>query len=50
LVVWRGGWADLELVVGDEVIVEVPRFTDVGQVVAVADHLVDRIVSGGLSK
>jgi hypothetical protein len=44
LVLWRGGWADLDAVLGGEVVTEGPAFTDVAGCVAVADSLARRLL------
>jgi len=44
LVLWCGGWADLDGILGDEVVVEGPEFADVAGCVAVADSLARRLL------
>jgi hypothetical protein len=44
LVLWCGGWADLDAAVGGEVVAETPEFTDVAGCVAVADSLARRLL------
>jgi hypothetical protein len=43
LVLWTGGWADLEALINGQVVVETPEFTDVPSCVAVAEALVARL-------
>jgi hypothetical protein len=43
LVLWTGGWADLEAVINGQVVLEAPEFTDVRSCVAVAEALVARL-------
>ncbi len=44
LVLWRGGWADLDAVVNGELVVEAPEFADVASCVHAADWLVERLL------
>jgi len=44
LVLWAGGWADLEASVNGQVVLETPEFVDVASCVAVADALVARLL------
>lgn len=44
LVLWTGGWADLEASIGGELVFEAPEFVDVQSCVAVADGLVERLL------
>jgi len=44
LVLWTGGWADLEASINGQVVLEAPEFFDVESCVAVADALVARLL------
>lgn len=44
LVLWTGGWADLEASINGQVVVETPEFADVASCVAVADALAARLL------
>jgi hypothetical protein len=44
LVLWTGGWADLEASINGQVVAETPVFADVASCVAVADALVARLL------
>lgn len=44
LVLWTGGWADLEAIIHDQIVLEVPQFSNVRSCVAVADALVQRLL------
>jgi hypothetical protein len=44
LVLWCGGWADLDALLGDEVVAEGLEFADVAGCVAVADSLARRLL------
>jgi hypothetical protein len=44
LVLWTGGWADLEASINGQVVLETPEFVDVEACVAVADALVGRLL------
>jgi hypothetical protein len=46
LVLWCGGWADLDYVIDDQIQSEVPRFRDVAECAAVAERLADLLLSG----
>lgn len=43
LVLWTGGWADLEAAIDGELVLDAPEFVDVQSCVAVADALVERL-------
>jgi hypothetical protein len=44
LVLWTGGWADLEASINGQLVLEAPEFVDVASCVAVADALVARLL------
>jgi len=44
LVLWAGGWADLEASINGQVVLETPEFGNLEACVAVADALVARLV------
>jgi hypothetical protein len=44
LVLWTGGWADLETSINGQLVLEAPEFVDVASWVAVADALVARLL------
>ena len=45
LVLWCGGWADLDFVIDDQIHSEGPTYGDVAQCVAVAEYVADRLLS-----
>ena len=44
LVLWTGGWADLEATIDGELVLETPEFVDVQSCVAVVVGLVERLL------
>ncbi len=44
LVLWAGGWADLEALIDGQVVLETPEFVDLEACVAIADSLVARLL------
>jgi hypothetical protein len=44
LVLWCGGWADLNGIVADEIVAQAPEFTDVAGCVTVAESLARRLL------
>jgi hypothetical protein len=44
LVLWIGGWADLDGAIDGQIVVEAPEFIDIRSCVAVADTLVERLL------
>jgi hypothetical protein len=49
LVLWCGGWADLDCVIDGQVVSEAPEYRYIAECVAVADSLADRLMSGGVA-
>lgn len=49
LVLWTGGWADLEAAIDGQLVLEAPQFADVQSCVAVADALVERLLGSATS-
>jgi hypothetical protein len=49
LVLWTGGWADLEAAIDGELVLDAPEFVDVQSCVAVADALVERLLDSAKS-
>lgn len=49
LVLWTGGWADLEASIDGQLVLEAPQFADVQSCVAVADGLVERLLGSATS-
>lgn len=47
LVLWCGGWADLDCLIDGLVLSEAPQYRDAAECVAVAERLADRLLSGG---
>ncbi len=47
LVLWCGGWADLNVLMGDEIVTEAPEFADAAGCVAVAESLAGRLLQPG---
>jgi hypothetical protein len=45
LVLWCGGWADLNLFIDDQVVAETPHYRDAAECAAVAERLADRLLS-----
>jgi len=46
LVLWCGGWADLDCLIGDQILSETPHYSNTAECVAVAERLADRLLSG----
>jgi hypothetical protein len=44
LVLWTGGWADLEVAVEGQFVAETPQFVDVESCLVIADSLVERLL------
>ena len=44
LVLWTGGWADLEASIDGELVLDAPTFADVQSCLAIADALVERLL------
>lgn len=47
IVLWRGGWADVEASIGGKVLLDAPDFNDVASSVAIVDDLVAALLRGG---
>lgn len=45
LVLWSGGWADLDCLIDDEILSEGPQYRDTAECIAVAERLADRLLS-----
>ena len=46
LVLWCGGWANLDCLIDGQVLSEAPQYRDAAECVAVAERLADRLLSG----
>ena len=46
LVLWCGGWADLDCLIDGQILSEVPQYRDTAQCVAVAERLAHRLLPG----
>ncbi|MGH3296200.1 MAG: hypothetical protein ACRDP7_30825 [Trebonia sp.] len=46
LVLWCGGWADLDCLIGGQIYSESPQYCDTAECVAVAERLTDRLLPG----
>jgi hypothetical protein len=44
LVLWRGGWADLNALIGAEIVTETPEFADTAECLTVTESLARRLV------
>ena len=44
LVLWAGGWADLDALIDGRIVSETPEFVDVQSCIAVAEALVERLL------